>query len=288
MKVLVVGAGGLLGSELVPALARGHDVTATGRAELDVRREKAVRDFIRNVGPEVVVNCAAYTNVDGAESAFEEAFAVNAAGPRNLALAARDVGARLIHVSTDYVFDGRAGRPYVESDPANPEGVYARSKWMGEQLVREIGGDFSIVRTQALYGPTGPSFLKAILARVDAGEPLRVVDDQFVAPTRAGDLAEALRRILEDGGPGTWHASANGECSWYEFAQAILAEIGRPEHPLAAISTAELGRPAPRPPASVLRNLHLEMTIGDTLPHWRVGLRTHLAAIGRHGVERAG
>lgn len=288
MKVVVVGAGGLLGSELVPALAGGHDVMAPGRAELDVRSEASVRAYLEAARPAAVVNCAAFTNVDGAESAFEDAFAANAAGPRNLALAARDAGARLIHISTDYVFDGKAGRPYVESDPANPQGVYARSKWMGEQFVREIGGDWTIVRTQALYGPRGPSFLKAILGRVEAGEPLRVVDDQFVAPTRAADLAETLRRILEEGGPGTYHASANGECSWHEFARAILEETGRPDHPLVAISTAELSRPAPRPQASVLRNLHLELTIGDTLPHWRVGLRTHLREHQRRGVERAG
>jgi dTDP-4-dehydrorhamnose reductase len=148
---------------------------------------------------------------------------------------------------------------------------------MGEVFVREHAHDFTIVRTQALYGASGRSFVSAILARVRDGKPLAVVGDQTVCPTRAVDLAAALRRIVEEGGPGIYHASSRGECTWFEFARAILEEIDAPDHPLRESSTAELGRPAPRPAYSVLRNLHLELTIGDTLPHWRDALRAHLA-----------
>jgi dTDP-4-dehydrorhamnose reductase len=277
MRVLVTGARGTLGRELVAALGANHDVVAADLGEFDITDAAATRDAIRAAAPHVVVHAAAFTDVDGAESRLEAAFRVNGIGTKHVVLAANEVGARVVALSTDYVFDGRAERPYVESDPARPTGVYGRSKWMGETFVRDLASEWAVVRTQALYGRTGPSFVRAILARVGKGEPLRVVRDQTVSPTRATDLAVAIVAIVEAGGRGVYHASSGGECTWFDFARAILEETGSPDHPIEPISSAELARPAPRPAYSVLRNLHLELTIGDTLPHWREALREHLA-----------
>jgi len=281
VRILVTGAAGLLGSALLPVLGRDHDAVGVDLDDFDVTREAETRAAVRETAPEAIVHAAAWADVDGAESALEDVFRVNGVGAKNVALAANDVGARMLHLSTDYVFDGLAGRAYVESDPVSPVGVYGRSKWMGERFVREVADDWTIVRTQALYGARGPSFVRAILGRVDAGEPLSVVDDQTVCPTRAADLAEAILRILEEGTRGTYHASSRGECTWHGFAAAILEAVGKPDHPLSAISSETLDRPAPRPAHSVLRNLHLELTIGDTLPHWRKALSSHLEEVGR-------
>lgn len=277
MRVLVTGARGLLGSALVAALDGRHEVVAADIEDFDIGDADAAHAAVKKVKPDAIVHCAAWADVDGAEAAFADAFRANGIGAKNVALAANAAGARIVHISTDYVFDGTTGVPYVESDPARPLGAYGRSKWMGEQFVRELARNWTVVRTQALYGTQGRSFVAAILDRVAAGEPLRVVDDQTVCPTRAVDLSAALVRILEEGGPGIYHASSKGECTWFDFARAILEETGKPDHPLDPVSSAELARPAPRPPYSVLRNLHLELTIGDTLPDWREGLRSHLA-----------
>lgn len=280
MRILVTGAKGMLGREVVRVLEPDHSVVGVDLDDFDIADPSATAEAVAENNPDGIVHCAAWTDVDGAESKQVEAFRANGLGTKHLALAARDCGAHLLSISTDYVFDGSGSAPYVESDPASPIGIYGRSKWMGEQFIRELGRDWSIVRTQALYGNTGPSFVKAIANRVREGQPLTVVNDQTVCPTRAVDLAAAIKVILLEGGPGTWHASSRGECTWFDFAAAILELMGCPDHPLAPLSSAELARPAPRPAYSVLRNLHLEMTIGDTLPHWKDALAAHLAAEG--------
>jgi dTDP-4-dehydrorhamnose reductase len=275
VRVLVTGAAGLLGAEVVAALTPVHEVIGADLAEFDVTDLAATTRAFRDARPDAIVHCAAFADVDGAEAREIEAFRVNAIGARNAALAANNTHARLLHISTDYVFDGRATRPYIESDTPNPLGVYGRSKWMGELFVRELARDFIVVRTQALYGVRGASFPRAILARLDRGEPLRVVNDQTVCPTRAADLARALVLLLEKGAPGVYHASSRGECTWYDFAREILRLRGRPAHPLVPVSTTEFARPAPRPAYSVLRNLHLELTIGDPMPHWTEAIALH-------------
>lgn len=281
MRVLVTGARGMLGISVVRAFADRHEVTAADIDEFDVSNlDETIRAF-RSAKPDLVVHCAAWSDVDGAEKAPDAVYLANGIGPRNAALGANETGARLIHISTDYVFDGTAERPYIESDTPNPLGVYARSKWMGEAFVREVGRDWAIVRTQALYATHGRSFLAAILARRAKGEPLSVVDDQTVCPTRTVDLAEAVLRIGEQGAPGTYHASSNGACTWFEFAGEILKAVGDPGYPLRPISTADLDLAAPRPPAAVLRNLHLQLTIGDTFPHWREALTAHFEEEGK-------
>ncbi|MHC4471855.1 MAG: dTDP-4-dehydrorhamnose reductase [Planctomycetota bacterium] len=276
MKVLVTGAAGLLGSEVVRVFSERHAVTGVDLDDFDITDLDATVAAVRESRPAAVVHCAAWSDVDGAESAFEDAFRANGIGAKNVALAANEVGARVLHISTDYIFDGSAGRPYVESDLPHPIGAYGRSKWMGEQFVREMASAGTVVRTQALFGKRGSSFVKAILGRVEAGQPLEVVDDQTVCPTRAPDLAEALLRILEEGTVGIYHASSRGECTWFDFAAEILEQTGSADHPLSPIPSTKLDRPAPRPAYSVLRNLHLELTIGDTLPLWQDALERHL------------
>lgn len=280
MKVLVTGAAGLLGSEVLRVFSERHAVTGVDLDDFDITDLDATVAAVRESRPDAVVHCAAWSDVDGAESAFEDAFRANGIGAKNVALAANEVGARVLHISTDYIFDGTAGRPYVESDLPHPIGAYGRSKWMGEQFVREAASTGTVVRTQALFGTRGSSFVKAILRRVEAGQPLEVVDDQTVCPTRASDLAEALLRILDEGTIGIYHASSRGECTWFGFAAEILERTGSADHPLSPIPSTKLDRPAPRPAYSVLRNLHLELTIGDTLPRWQDALERHLSEEG--------
>jgi dTDP-4-dehydrorhamnose reductase len=280
VRVLVTGAAGLLGREVARVFSSRHEVTGADLGEFDITDLDATVAAVREARPGAIVHCAAWSDVDGAESSIEDAFRANGIGAKNVALAANEIGARILHISTDYVFDGTAGRPYVESDSPRPFGAYGRSKWLGERFVRDVADSWTVVRTQALYGRAGRSFVKAILERVAAGEPLRVVDDQTVCPTRAADLAQALLRILDEGTRGLYHASSRGEVTWHRFAEAILEAIGKPTHPLSPVSTAELDRPAPRPAYSVLRNLHLELTIGDTLPAWREALESHISEEG--------
>ncbi|MEN8149477.1 MAG: dTDP-4-dehydrorhamnose reductase [Planctomycetota bacterium] len=276
MKILVTGAAGMLGSALVSRLSPDHDVTGVDVGDFNLANLDITVRSVREAAPDVLVNCAAWTDVDGAEANETGAFLVNAVGAKNAALAANEAGARILQVSTDYVFDGRTDTPYIESDPVSPCGVYGRSKWMGERFVMDVADRWTIVRTQALYGAQGPSFVKAISARVAAGEALSVVEDQTVSPTRAADLADAIARIVAEGTPGIYHASSRGMCTWFDFAQEICAGLGKADHPISAMKSEYLDRPAPRPAFSVLRNLHLELTIGDVLPHWKEALATHL------------
>jgi dTDP-4-dehydrorhamnose reductase len=277
MKILVTGAAGLLGSALVPRLERDHEVIGVDVGDFNLTDLALTVRSVTGAAPDVLVNCAAWADVDGAEGNETGAFLVNAVGAKNAALAANEAGARILHLSTDYVFDGRTGKPYIESDPVSPTGVYGRSKQMGERFVADVADRWTIVRTQALYGVSGPSFVKAISERVAAGEALSVVDDQTVCPTRAADLSDAIARILEDGTAGLYHASSRGQCTWFDFARAICEGLGKPDHPVNPMKSEYLDRPAPRPPYSVLRNLHLELTIGDVMPHWKEALATHLA-----------
>jgi len=276
MRILVTGGAGLLGRTLLARLDGEHDATGVDLVDFDIADLRATVAGVRAAAPDVIVHCAAWADVDGAEADQEGAFRANAIGAKNVALAANEAGARILHISTDYVFDGSADEPYIESDPPRPFGVYGRSKWMGERFVRDVADRWTVVRAQALYGDTGPSFVRAIRERVEAGQPLTVVDDQTVCPTRAADLADGIVRIIEEGTTGLYHASSRGECTWFRFAREIVALLGKPDHPLTPINSSDLDRPAPRPAYSVLRNLHLELTIGDTLPHWRDALAAHL------------
>lgn len=283
MRILITGSSGQLGSDLAPLLVNsGHDVTGYGSASLDVTDKAKVSEAVREARPEVIINCAAYTKVDLAEKERERAFSVNGAGVGNLAGAAADSGARLIHVSTDFIFDGAKGLPYVETDAANPLGVYGASKLEGERAAARLK-EHVIVRTSWLYGVAGNNFVKTVLKYAAEREELRVVYDQVGSPTWTGDLAGAISAIVEAMGQdrmeyGIYNLSNEGVASWYDFAQAIIEEgathgVDLKCKRLSPILTHEYPTPAKRPRYSVFDKTKIKKTLGLTIPHWRVSLR---------------
>ena len=255
MRAFVAGSAGQLGAALVRAL--GERVAwAGGREALDVRDGDAVLRAVQAARPDVVFNATAYNKVDAAEVETTEALAVNAAGPRHLARAAREVGALVVHVSTDYVFDGTKGAPYSEEDPPRPLSSYGASKLAGELMVAASGAPYLVVRTSAVFAAGGSrgkggSFVERILARARSGEPLRVVDDQVLAPTYAPDLAAALIALAEAGARGLFHVAGAAPTSWHGFAVAALRQAGV-DVPVQAVKSKEFAAPAPRPAYSVL------------------------------------
>jgi dTDP-4-dehydrorhamnose reductase len=274
MRLLVTGAAGMLGHDVIAAAERaGHDVIPLSRAQLDVRDRAAVRAAVASARPDVVVNCAAWTDVDGAEAEEEAATAINGAGAGNVAAAAADAGAFLVHVSTDYVFDGTSGAPYVESSPTSPLNAYGRSKLAGEAAVAAAApGRHAIVRTSWLFGRAGRNFVATMLGLARERDELTVVDDQVGCPTFTGHLAVALVDIAERRLDGVRHVAGGGACSWHDLAAAAFAATGA-EIALERGTTAALGRPAPRPAYSVLRS---ERPDTPVLPPWEDGLHAYL------------
>jgi dTDP-4-dehydrorhamnose reductase len=280
VRALVAGAEGQLGVALCRRLG-SRLAWAGGRAELDVRDAEAVRRRVGEVRPDVVINASAYNKVDRAETEPGEALAVNAEGPLHIARAAREVGALVVHVSTDYVFDGRRSEPYREEDRPNPTSAYGVSKLAGELLVASAAPEHLVVRTSGVFGAGGSkakggSFVERILARARAGEPLRVVADQVFSPTYAPDLAGGVLALVEAGARGLFHVTNQGSCTWHEMATAAL-EIAGPRVAVQAIRTEELGAAARRPAYSVLDNARY-LGLGLTpLRPWREALRDMLS-----------
>ena len=278
----------MLGTDVVEVLrAAGHEVVGLTRAEVDVSDlaacRRAVGHVVDSVGEvDVLVNCTAHTAVDAAESEEGAAFAVNAVGARNLALAAQSAGARFLHVSTDYVFDGEAEQPYAPDALPAPRGAYGRTKAAGEWAVRASGADALVVRTAWLYGEHGGCFPKTMVTVGRARGALSVVDDQVGQPTWTRDVAQLLLRLVEAQAPaGTYHAVAAGRCSWFDFAGAVLASAGLHAVELKPTTSAEFVRPAPRPAFSVLSTANLPGVgvepIGDWRERWDVAAPTVLA-----------
>lgn len=277
MRLLVTGAGGMLGRAVTGrARAEGHDVVAHTRAELDITDAGALERAVAVAAPAVVVNCAAWTDVDGAESDPNGARAVNADGAGNVARAAASAGAVLVHVSTDYVFAGDARRPYVESDPTGPRSEYGRSKLLGERAVLEAAGGHVVVRTSWLFGLGGRNFVETMLALGAEREQVSVVTDQRGCPTFAGHLAGALLELAARGpaAAGIHHVAGTGSCSWNEFAQEIFNQA-HVECRVEATDSEAMRRAAPRPAYSVLSS---ERPGAVTLPPWQEGLRDYLSA----------
>jgi dTDP-4-dehydrorhamnose reductase len=280
VRFLIVGAEGQLGAALVRLL--GERVAwSGGRATLDIRDEAAVRLRVTEVRPDVVINASAYNKVDAAESEPGEAFAVNALGPRALGRAARQAGALLVHVSTDYVFDGEAGRPYIEADLPRPISAYGVSKLAGEHFALAAGGEALVVRTSGVFGgggsrAKGGSFVERILARAASGQPLRVVTDQVFSPTYAPDLAAALLALVERGARGLVHVSNAGACSWHDVASEAL-RLRAVNAPIERIGAAALALPARRPAFSVLSNARCAALGLPLLRPWQEALADFLA-----------
>ena len=278
MKYLITGADGQLGRELA-RLTDAGEVIQTDVAELDIADRQAVEAFADRIRPDVIVNCAAMTNVDLCEEEQEAAFRVNALGPRNLAMAAASINAALLHISTDYVFSGDGAAPLCEWEPPDPQTVYGKSKLLGERYVSAFCPKHFIARTSWLYGPDGHNFVKTILRSAREKGALKVVNDQRGCPTYTADLARHLLKLSSTKEYGLYHCAGNGECSWYDFARKIVGLAGIPCE-VSPCATAEYPRPAPRPAYSVLSNRMLRCTIGDEMRPWEEALADFLKQYG--------
>ena len=282
MNILVTGSRGQLGSELRELSTRSdrHRFFFCDLPDLDITSAEHVASFCREHGIEVIINCAAYTAVDKAESDAETAFRVNRDGAAVLAACARERNALLVHISTDYVFDGRSSTPYRETDPATPLGVYGVSKWEGEEQVRRIAPSYWIIRTSWLYSIYGANFVKTMLRLGAERRELSVVADQIGTPTWATDLASAIVSMVERYDKGTlysatYHYSNEGVCSWYDFAQAVM-ELAELPCKVVAVESSQYPQIAPRPHYSVLSKSAIKQGWRLEIPHWRLSLAAML------------
>jgi len=273
---LVTGAGGMLGSDLVAALERaGEDVSGLTRRDLDVTDEAAVMAAVQGCVPDVVVNCAAWTAVDGAESRENEAFLVNGQGVSHISAACAAIGARLVHVSTDYVFGGDATQPYSEHDTPGPRTAYGRTKLAGEKAVLALLPTTGyVVRTAWLYGAHGPNFVRTMIRLEREQATVSVVDDQRGQPTWAADVAGQITALVESGAAaGVYHATSSGEATWYEFAREIFRLLDADTARVRPTGSSEYPRPAPRPAYSVLGHDALTALGIEPIAHWRSALQ---------------
>ena len=282
MKVVVVGANGQLGSDVVHAFAdRGDEVLALTHADIEIADGESVANKLRELHPSIVVNTAAMHHVENCELQPDRAFAVNALGARNLAQAARDISAVLIHVSTDYVFDGCKASPYEEGDPPRPLGVYANTKLAGEYFVRSTLDQHFVLRTSAIYGKSacrakgGLNFIQLMLKLAKERGEVRVVDSEFVTPTATPELARQMVVLSRCKSYGLYHATAEGACSWFEFAREIFALTGTKVN-LKVAGPNEFPAKVPRPRYSVLENRGLKLLGLNTFRPWQDGLRDYL------------
>ena len=282
MRILVTGSTGQLGFEVLRAFSpSGHEIIAPERSELDFLNPGQVAERVQHFQADWVINCAAYTQVDRAESEVEQAFVINRDSAGQLAGAVAGYGGNLLHVSTDFVFDGKQSRPYREDDVARPLGVYGRSKREGEQAVRAVLPEAIVLRTAWVYGIHGHNFVKTILRVASEGKPLRVVDDQVGSPTWARDIAGAIRALVQHRARGTYHYTNAGSTSWHGFATAILAGAEAAGFALEttsveAIPTSGYPTPAQRPAYSVLDTGKIQSLLTAPIPHWRDSLNRML------------
>jgi dTDP-4-dehydrorhamnose reductase len=273
VKILITGASGQLGYWLKKIFA--HDeVLATDKEELNIVLTEEVNRVVEEFKPDVIIHGAAFTNVDGAETDSEIAFLVNEVGTRNLANAAAKVGAKMVYVSTDYVYDGEKGSEYFETNTPNPQSIYGKSKLAGEKAVQESGAKYIIARTAWLYGQNGSNFVETMLRLAQEKDKVTVVNDQVGSPTYAKDLAEVLKKLINKEAEGIFHTVCSGSCSWFDFAKEIFrqSEISTLVEPM---TTAQLNRPAKRPAYSVL-NLDKLKDLGIEMRDWKEALRDYL------------
>jgi dTDP-4-dehydrorhamnose reductase len=280
-KILVIGAKGMLGRDLVETLRTSFprdEITGWDLEEVDIQEERSTVTRIGNLEPGWIIHLAAYTDVDGCELNEKKAFAVNAEGVKHVALGALTCGAKLVTLSTDYVFDGKKDRPYLEEDPPNPLNVYGRSKWKGEQYVQELVKDALIIRTQWLYGRFGKNFVASILRQAGEKAVLSVVNDQVGSPTYTVDLSQAISLLIEQKARGIFHVANSDSCTWYQYAQTILKLSGIEGVKVVPISSQKLAYPAVRPAYSVLDTKKLKRETGLTLRPWVEALKDYLSS----------
>lgn len=296
MKILLLGDKGMLGSDLMKKLSADHEVTGMDKEEIDIVSAKDCKNAVAEINPEIVVNAAAFTNVDGCETARDACFAVNAEAVKNICEACRGKNIKIIHFSTDYVFDGKNDKPYKEEDACNPINVYGASKLAGERYLQTLTDDYLLIRTSWLYGVNGKNFVRTILEKAEAkhfiqdtmdrakaipDEPsfLSVVDDQTGSPTYTKDLAAAVDLLISKNQRGIFHITNRGHCSWYEFAVRILKEAGVDNVEVKPIKTSQLPRPAMRPAYSVLSMQKFITLTGKTPQPWQLALQDYLKNI---------
>lgn len=291
MKILITGANGQLGNELtriietgkaeigqIPQAYQGATVVGTDADVLDITDAQAVNDYISDQNFDLIINCAAMTNVDGCEEHEDAAYTVNAIGPRNLAAAAQSCGAKLVQISTDYVFSGDEYVDRIETDAAAPQSAYGRTKLAGEQEVLKNCTSSFVIRTAWLYGYVGNNFVKTMLRLARENGAVKVVYDQFGNPTSANDLAYEILKLAETDAFGVYHCTNKGTCSWCDFACAIVDEAGV-ACSKTPCTTEDFPRPAHRPAYSSLDNKRLRDTIGDDMRSWRDALSSYIANI---------
>lgn len=276
MKVLITGGRGMLGQALQECFSTRHQVLALGKEMLDATDLEAARRIVAEFEPAWILHAAAFTRVDAAESETFEAYRVNALGSRNMAAVALDGGASIAYFSTDYVFDGRADRPYTEWDSTNPINHYGRSKLAGEEFVRRLCPRHLIIRTSWLFGPGGSNFIEKILSLAKRRDSLNVVNDQRGSPTYTPDLAETTMQLVESGARGIYHCTNGRYCSWHELAQEVfrLAGLRIPVHPT---TSSEFQSAAPRPAFSALENFCLRLEGRNPLRPWPEAVAAYLA-----------
>ena len=266
----------MLGSDLLLKLNMGYEVVGLDKEEIDIVSASECKGAIKEIGPDIVINTAAYTNVDGCETAKDECFAVNAEAVKNIADACRDRNIRIIHFSTDYVFDGTAKQPYKEDHQCNPINTYGASKMAGERYLQSLSDNYILIRTAWLYGVNGKNFVQTILEKVKTTKKLTVVDDQVGSPTCTKDLAAAVDLLIEQNAKGIFHITNRGNCSWYQFAVKILREAEIHDIDVTPIKSDQLQRPATRPAYSVLSMQKFIATTGKTMQPWQLGLQDYL------------
>ena len=282
MKILVIGAHGMLGRDLANRLSSlsdpknsGNEVVAVDRKHIDITHGENTSKFIVQAKPDVIVNCAAFSNVDACETQISEAFAVNASGARNVALAGKQTGTKVIHISTDYVFDGMKNEPYIETDKPNPISIYGKSKLEGELAVQEINGNYVIIRTAWLFGPHRKNFVTTILDMGRKNRSVSVVTDQYGSPTYTSDLSHAIQTAILKDLRGIYHVTNSGTCSRYEWARKIFELTGNQVSVL-PLKTADYKRAARVPQNSSLDCTKYTTTTGQKMQPWQEALREYI------------
>ena len=278
MRTLIVGVQGMLGSDLITHIPNGQQVIGTDINDFDITNQEETLRALGQIKPAWVINAAAYTQVDRCEEEREQAFQVNTAGVKNLALACKEIGTKLLHVSTDYVFDGKTKKPYREGDAPNPLSVYGQSKAEGESAVQNILDDFIIVRTGGLYGKGGPNFVNTIVKMAQERDELTVVNDQWVSPTYTVDLSKAIGTLVKLSPNGIFHVVNSGHCTWHEFACTIVEEIGSTSRVI-PISSEHYNRPAARPAFGVLDCSRFTQVTKTTMRPWKEALCEYLSLL---------
>ncbi len=278
-KIIVTGCNGQLGRAVNLELKSHTDIefVNTDVAELDITNIDKVMELVRQVKPYAIINCAAHTGVDACEDEWDKAYRINAIGPRNLSIAATETGAKMVHVSTDYIFDGRSNKPYTEFDKPNPQGAYGTTKLAGENMVKDFASKYFILRTAWLYGD-GKNFVRTMLRLSESNDKVRVVGDQVGSPTSAKELAAAIAHLLFTENYGVFHATCEGSCSWAEFAEEIFRQAGK-KTVVETVTTEEYGAKAPRPAYSILENYMLKLTTDFMFADWQKALTTYMREI---------